>query len=118
MRTQEYPIFTAGDTFNIPVWLRDTNPELTIADDDPARGFDLSSGTITAKVGNQTIGFTTNLVVVPFADQTTNKGWVYVRSSASTASWPLGLMKLELKLSVTGSVKTAQHFMFNVTKGV
>ena len=117
MRTQEYPYIYKGDPFEQQVWLHDTDPDLTIADDDPARGFSLSGGVITARVGNKTTGFTADLDVVPFSDQTANKGWVYVRA-ASTSAWPLGTMLLQMRLTIAGSQKTAHAFEFNVLEGV
>lgn len=117
METQEYPQFYRGDTFRVAVWLRDTDPTLTLADDDPARGFNLSGGTISARVGNTTEGFATDLTVELFADQAANKGWVYVKATTTTA-WPLGTMLLQLQLNVDGAVKTAQQFDFNVSERV
>lgn len=117
MGTQEYLYIYKNDPFEQQVWLHDTDPELTLADDDPARGFNLSGGTVTARVGNKTTGFTSELVVVPFADQVANKGWVFVRADNTTA-WPLGKMLLQLRLTIAGKQKTAHLFEFNVLEGV
>lgn len=117
MNTQEQPYIYKGDPFEQEVWLYDTDPELTLADDDPARGFNLSGGVISARVGNKTTGFAADLVVVPFTDQSANKGWVYVRA-ADTSNWPTGQMLLQLQLTVAGAQKTARLFDFNVLEGI
>lgn len=116
MNTQEYPYIYKGDPFKVALWLRDTNPELTLADDDPDRGFDLSQGTVTAKVGNGS-DFSVALIVEPFADQTVNKGWVYVRT-ANTSVWPLGKMYLQPSLTVSGQSKAADIVAFVVKQRI
>ncbi|EMJ3296490.1 hypothetical protein V7O15_003771, partial [Acinetobacter baumannii] len=51
-------------------------------------------------------------------NQSTQKGWLNIKSSASTAAWPLGLCQMDIKAVVNGVTQHTDTLIFQVIDGV
>ncbi|HAV3853588.1 TPA: hypothetical protein JIF31_003865 [Acinetobacter baumannii] len=50
--------------------------------------------------------------------QSTQKGWLNVKSGASTAAWPLGLCQMDIKAVVSCTTQHTETLTFQVIDGV
>ncbi|MNP70505.1 hypothetical protein D3C76_1667470 [compost metagenome] len=50
--------------------------------------------------------------------QSTQKGWLNVKSGTSTAAWPLGLVQMDIKAVVSGTTQHTETLTFQVIDGV
>ncbi|HAV3541186.1 TPA: hypothetical protein JIE29_004021 [Acinetobacter baumannii] len=50
--------------------------------------------------------------------QSTQKGWLNIKSGASTAAWPLGLCQMDIKAVVSGVTQHTDTLIFQVIDGV
>ncbi|HCW4292480.1 TPA: hypothetical protein OXM43_003628, partial [Acinetobacter baumannii] len=46
------------------------------------------------------------------------KGWLNVKSGASTAAWPVGLYQMDIKAVVSGNTQHTETLTFQVIDGV
>ncbi|MUR48220.1 hypothetical protein DIQ26_21225, partial [Acinetobacter baumannii] len=65
--------------------------------DDVRRAIDLTGYTFTSQVKALADGATVATLTCTALSQSTQKGWLNIKSSASTATWPLGLCQMDIK---------------------
>lgn len=114
------PIFKAGDTFNLPVWLHDADPSLNLPVNDPSRGVTIAAGyTFSSQIKSMIDGsLIESLTCIPYANQTTQKGWILLKSTTETAQWKRGLAQMDIKVTLGGVTKHSASFEFYITDGV
>lgn len=116
------PIFKAGDTFNLPVWLHDADPSLNIPVNDPSRGINVAAAVgytfacqIKSMIDQSLIA---DLTCTPYADQNAQKGWILLKSAGATTAWKRGLAQMDIKVTLGGVTKHSASFEFYITDGV
>ncbi|MCA4349960.1 hypothetical protein [Acinetobacter baumannii] len=110
-------VFKRGDTFNLNLQLVDMDEALQYPANDVRRAIDLTGYTFTSQVktldGTAVATFTCTAL-----NQSTQKGWLNVKSGASTATWPLGLCQMDIKAVVSGTTQHTETLTFQVIDGV
>ncbi|HCW4366579.1 TPA: hypothetical protein OXM48_003636 [Acinetobacter baumannii] len=110
-------VFKRGDTFNLNLQLVDMDDALQYPANDVRRAIDLTRYTFTSQV--KTLDGTAVATLTCAAlNQSTQKGWLNVKSGASTATWPLGLCQMDIKAVVGGVVQHTETLVFQVIDGV
>lgn len=110
--------FKRGDTFNLNLQLVDTDEALQYPPDDVRRAIDLTSYTFTSQVKSLADGTTVATLTCAPLSQSTQKGWLNVKSGASTAAWPVGLCQMDIKAVVSGNTQHTETLTFQVIDGV
>ncbi|ATY44937.1 hypothetical protein [Acinetobacter baumannii] len=110
-------VFKRGDTFNLNLQLVDMDDALQYPANDVRRAIDLTGYTFTSQV--KTLDGTAVATLTCAAlNQSTQKGWLNVKSGASTAVWPLGLCQMDIKAVVSGTTQHTETLTFQVIDGV
>lgn len=109
--------FKRGDTFNLNLQLVDMDETLPYPPDDVRRAIDLTSYTFTSQVKTLDGQTVATLTCAPL-NQGTQKGWLNVASSSSTANWALGLVQMDIKGTVGGVTQHTETLTFQVIDGV
>ena len=114
------PIFKAGDSFDLPVWLHDADPSLNVAINDVSRGVNVGSGfTFECQVKNMNDqSLVATLSCTPYSNQVAQKGWVLISSQGSTAAWKRGLAQMDIKVTLGAITKHSASFEFYIIDGV
>ncbi|EPP8767392.1 hypothetical protein QDT13_002524 [Acinetobacter baumannii] len=110
-------VFKRGDTFNLNLQLVDMDDALQYPADDVRRAIDLTGYTFTSQVKTTEGAAVATLTCVPLR-QSTQKGWLNVKSGASTSAWPLGLVQMDIKAVVSGTTQHTETLTFQVIDGV
>lgn len=110
-------VFKRGDTFNLNLQLVDTDEALQYPADDVRRAIDLTGYTFTSQVKTAEGTAVATLTCAPLS-QSTQKGWLSVKSGASTSTWPLGLLQMDIKAVVSGTTQHTETLTFQVIDGV
>lgn len=110
-------VFKRGDTFNLNLQLVDMDETLQYPADDVRRAIDLTGYTFTSQVKTTEGAAVATLTCVPLS-QSTQKGWLNVKSGASTSAWPLGLVQMDIKAVVSGTTQHTETLTFQVIDGV
>ncbi|MCV7482821.1 hypothetical protein N5C04_04380, partial [Acinetobacter baumannii] len=71
--------------------------------DDVRRAIDLTGYTFTSQVKALADGAAVATLTCSALSQSAQKGWLNIKSSASTATWPLGLCQMDIKAVVSGT---------------
>lgn len=103
--------FVQGDSFSLPLCLRDVDPNLPYPIDDPQRGYLLDENiTLTARVIDSNKYVVAELEVVPYPHQelAENKGWALYKTDADTKLWPAGTAYLEIKTAISNSKRSTE----------
>ncbi|MFW6477298.1 hypothetical protein ACOCHT_19020, partial [Acinetobacter baumannii] len=66
------------------------------------RAIDLTGYTFTSQIKALADGAAVATLTCTALNQSTQKGWLNVKSGASTAAWPLGLCQMDIKAVVNG----------------
>ncbi|MGZ3205505.1 hypothetical protein ACXVLW_08770 [Acinetobacter baumannii] len=111
-------VFKRGDTFNLNLQLVDMDEALQYPPDDVRRAIDLTGYTFTSQVKALADGATVATLTCTALSQSTQKGWLNIKSSASTATWPLGLCQMDNKAVVSGTTQHTETLTFQVIDGV
>lgn len=110
-------VFKRGDTFNLNLQLVDTDDALQYPADDVRRAIDLTGYTFTSQVKTAE-GIAVATLTCAALSQSTQKGWLNVKSGASTTAWPLGLVQMDIKAVVSGTTQHTETLTFQVIDGV
>ncbi|ENU08661.1 hypothetical protein [Acinetobacter calcoaceticus] len=110
-------VFKRGDTFNLNLQLVDMDDALQYPPDDVRRAIDLTSYTFTSQVKTLE-GAAVGTLTCAALSQSTQKGWLNVKSGTSTAAWPLGLVQMDIKAVVSGTTQHTETLTFQVIDGV
>jgi hypothetical protein len=110
-------VFKRGDTFNLNLQLVDMDETLQFPADDVRRAIDLTGYTFTSQVKTAEGTAVATLTCAPLS-QSTQKGWLSVKSGASTTAWPLGLVQMDIKAVVSGTTQHTETLTFQVIDGV
>lgn len=110
-------VFKRGDTFNLNLQLVDMDEALQYPPNDVRRAIDLTGYTFTSQVKTLEGAAVATLTCAALS-QTTQKGWLSVKSTASTATWPLGLVQMDIKAVVGGVTQHTETLTFQVIEGV
>ncbi|MDO7428239.1 hypothetical protein Q5X64_01110 [Acinetobacter baumannii] len=111
-------VFKRGDTFNLNLQLVDMDEALQYPPDDVRRAIDLTSYTFTSQVKTLADGAAVATLTCAALNQSTQKGWLNVKSGNSTAAWPLGLCQMDIKAVVNGVIQHTDTLIFQVIDGV
>ncbi|MFW1635457.1 hypothetical protein [Acinetobacter oleivorans] len=111
-------VFKRGDTFNLNLQLVDTDESLQYPPDDVRRAIDLTSYTFTSQIKSLVDGTAVATLTCAPLSQSTQKGWLNVKSAASTAAWPVGLCQMDIKAVVSGNTQHTETLTFQVIDGV
>ncbi|MDS7930664.1 hypothetical protein RMB13_14515 [Acinetobacter sp. V102_4] len=111
-------VFKRGDTFNLNLQLVDMDDALQFPANDVRRAIDLTGYAFTSQVKTLDTGAAVATLTCAILSQTTQKGWLSVKSGASTATWPLGLCQMDIKAVVGGVVQHTETLVFQVIDGV
>ncbi|CAA0150052.1 hypothetical protein ACMSW3_002348 [Acinetobacter baumannii] len=110
-------VFKRGDTFNLNLQLVDMDDALQYPANDVRRAIDLTGYTFTSQV--KTLDGTAVATLTCAAlSQSTQKGWLNIKSGTSTATWPLGLCQMDIKAVVGGVTQHTETLTFQVIDGV
>ncbi|MGK9154750.1 hypothetical protein [Acinetobacter radioresistens] len=114
------PVFKAGDTFILPVWLHDADPSLNIPMNDPSRGISIGAGyTFECQIKSMNDqSLIASLTCTPYANQVAQKGWVLLKSEGETKGWKRGLAQMDIKVTLEGVTKHSASFEFYIIDGV
>ena len=115
--TYEQFCFKRGDTFNLNLQLVDMDDALQYPANDVRRAIDLTGYTFTSQVKTLD-GTAVATLTCAVLNQSTQKGWLNVKSEASTAAWPLGLCQMDIKAVVSGTTQHTETLTFQVIDGV
>ncbi|MBJ9739687.1 hypothetical protein I5523_08525 [Acinetobacter oleivorans] len=110
-------VFKRGDTFNLNLQLVDMDDALQYSANDVRRAIDLTGYTFTSQVKTLD-GVAVSPLTCAALSQITQKGWLNVKSTASTAAWPLGLCQMDIKAVVGGVIQHTETLTFQVIEGV
>ncbi len=110
--------FKRGDTFNLNLQLVDMDEALQYPPDDVRRAIDLTGYTFTSQVKSLADGAVVATLTCAALSQSTQKGWLNVKSGASTAAWPVGLCQMDIKAVVSGNTQHTETLTFQVIDGV
>ena len=110
-------VFKRGDTFNLNLQLVDIDDALQYPPDDVRRAIDLTSYTFTSQVKTLE-GTAVGTLTCAALSQSTQKGWLNVKSGTSTSAWPLGLVQMDIKAVVSGTTQHTETLTFQVIDGV
>lgn len=110
--------FKRGDTFNLNLQLVDMDDALQYPANDVRRAIDLTGYTFTSQVKTLDTSAAVATLTCAALSQTTQKGWLNVKSGASTAAWPLGLCQMDIKAVVGGVIQHTETLIFQVIDGV
>ena len=111
-------VFKRGDTFNLNLQLVDLDETLQFPPDDVRRAIDLKNFVFSSQIKSLADGTAVAALTCAALNQANQKGWLNVKSSASTALWPLGLCQMDIK-GVVGSVtQHSETLTFQVIEGV
>lgn len=110
-------VFKRGDTFNLNLQLVDIDEALQYPPDDVRRAIDLTGYTFTSQVKSLVDGATVATLTCAPLSQSTQKGWLNVKS-ASTTAWPVGLCQMDIKAVVSGNIQHTETLTFQVVEGV
>ncbi|MDC4420977.1 hypothetical protein NQ683_09240 [Acinetobacter baumannii] len=110
-------VFKRGDTFNLNLQLVDMDDALQYPANDVRRAIDLTGYTFTSQVKTLE-GAAVATFICTALNQSTQKGWLNVKSGASTATWPLGLCQMDIKAVVGGVIQHTETLVFQVIDGV
>ncbi|MGN5766265.1 hypothetical protein ACNQO6_18140 [Acinetobacter calcoaceticus] len=111
-------VFKRGDTFNLNLQLVDMDEALQFLPDDVRRAINLTGYAFTSQVKALDTGAAVATLTCAALNQATQKGWLNVKSGASTAAWPLGLVQMDLKAVVNGVTQHSETLTFQVIDGV
>lgn len=111
-------VFKRGDTFNLNLQLVDMDETLPYPPDDVRRAIDLTSYTFTSQVKSLSDGSVAATLTCVALNQSAQKGWLNLKSGASTAAWPLGLCQMDIKAVVGGNTQHTETLIFQVIDGV
>ncbi|HCE0435152.1 Uncharacterised protein [Acinetobacter baumannii] len=111
-------VFKRGDTFNLNLQLVDMDETLQYPPDDIRRAIDLTGYTFTSQVKALADGAVVATLTCAALSQSTQKGWLNVKSGASTATWPVGLCQMDIKAVVSGNTQHTETLTFQVIDGV
>jgi len=111
-------VFKRGDTFNLNLLLADTDENLALPLNDPQRAVDLTGYTFTSKAKRNEDGADVATFTCTVLSQTTQKGWLNIKSAADTKMWPLGLVKMDIKGVKDGVTQHSETLTFQVIDGV
>lgn len=110
-------VFKRGDTFNLNLQLVDMDDALQYPPDDVRRAIDLTGYSFTSQVKTLE-GSAVGTLTCAALSQSTQKGWLNVKSGTSTAAWPLGLVQMDIKAVVSGTTQHTETLIFQVIDGV
>ncbi|EKA71532.1 hypothetical protein [Acinetobacter baumannii] len=110
-------VFKRGDTFNLNLQLVDMDDALQYPANDVRRAIDLTGYSFTSQVKTLEGAAVATLTCAALS-QSTQKGWLNVKSGASTATWPLGLCQMDIKAVVGGVIQHTETLVFQVIDGV
>lgn len=110
-------VFKRGDTFNLNLQLVDMDDALQYPANDVLRAIDLTGYAFTSQVKTLD-GVAVTTLTCAALSQSTQKGWLNVKSTASTVTWPLGLCQMDIKAVVGGVVQHTETLVFQVIDGV
>ncbi|MDC4894318.1 hypothetical protein ACOQNK_06140 [Acinetobacter baumannii] len=110
-------VFKRGDTFNLNLQLVDMDETLQYPPDDVRRAIDLTGYTFTSQVKTLE-GTAVGTLTCTALSQSTQKGWLNIKSSTSTATWPLGLCQMDIKAVIGGNTQHTETLIFQVIDGV
>ncbi|MBJ8478402.1 hypothetical protein I6M70_03335 [Acinetobacter pittii] len=110
-------VFKRGDTFNLNLQLVDMDDALQYPANDVRRAIDLTGYTFTSQVKTLEGAAVATLTCAALS-QSTQKGWLNVKSGASTTTWPLGLCQMDIKAVVGGVIQHTETLVFQVIDGV
>ncbi|MEX3012829.1 hypothetical protein AB3538_14935 [Acinetobacter baumannii] len=110
-------VFKRGDTFNLNLQLVDMDETCNIHDD-VRRAIDLTGYTFTSQIKALAAGAAVATLTCAALNQSTQKGWLNIKSGASTAAWPLGLCQMDIKAVVNGVTQHTDTLIFQVIDGV
>ncbi|WPP68967.1 hypothetical protein SOI81_11315 [Acinetobacter pittii] len=111
-------VFKRGDTFNLNLQLVDMDESLQYPADDVRRAINLTGYTFTSQVKALDTGAAVATLTCSLLNQTSQKGWLNVKSGASTSAWPLGLVQMDIKGVVNGVTQHTETLTFQVVDGV
>ncbi|HFF8259382.1 hypothetical protein RJC88_17260 [Acinetobacter baumannii] len=111
-------VFKRGDTFNLNLQLVDMDEALQYPPDDVRRAIDLTGYTFTSQVKALADGAAVATLTCTALSQSTQKGWLNIKSGTSTAAWPLGLCQMDIKAVVNGVTQHTDTLIFQVIDGV
>lgn len=111
-------VFKRGDTFNLNLQLVDMDDALQFPSDDVNRAINLTGYAFTSQVKTMDTGAAVATLTCAALNQTTQKGWLNVKSGTSTAAWPLGLVQMDIKAVVSGVTQHTETLTFQVIDGV
>jgi len=111
-------VFKRGDTFNLNLQLVDVDDALQYPANDVRRAIDLTGYAFTSQVKTLDTGAAVATLTCAALSQSTQKGWLNVKSAASTATWPLGLCQMDIKVVVGGVIQHTETLVFQVIDGV
>lgn len=111
-------VFKRGDTFNLNLQLVDTDEALQYPPDDVRRAIDLTGYAFTSQVKSLADGAVVATLTCAALSQSTQKGWLNVKSGASTTVWPVGLCQMDIKAVVSGNTQHTETLTFQVIDGV
>ena len=111
-------VFKRGDTFNLNLQLVDMDENLQFPPDDVRRAINLTGYGFTSQVKALDTGAAVATLTCTALNQTNQKGWLNVKSGTSTATWPLGLVQMDLKAVVSGVTQHSETLTFQVIDGV
>ncbi|MCU4389955.1 hypothetical protein KTH73_04335 [Acinetobacter courvalinii] len=111
-------VFKRGDTFNLNLQLVDMDEALQFPPDDVRRAINLTGYAFTSQVKALDTGAAVATLTCAALNQATQKGWLNVKSGASTAAWPLGLVQMDIKAVVSGVTQHTETLTFQIIDGV
>lgn len=111
-------VFKRGDTFNLNLQLVDTDDALQFPPDDVRRAIDLTGFAFTSQVKALVDGSAVATLTCVALNQANQKGWLNIKSGASTSAWPLGLCQMDIKAVVGGVTQHSETLTFQVIDGV
>lgn len=111
-------VFKRGDTFNLNLQLVDVDEALQFPADDVRRAIDLTGFAFNSQVKSLVDGSSVASLTCAALSQSTQKGWLNVKSGSSTMSWPLGLCQMDIKAVVNGVTQHTDTLTFQVVEGV
>lgn len=101
-------VFTTGDTFDIPVQFYDvdTNEAFEIPED----------ATFAAQLNDQYGKPIATLSATRVADQVAFPGYINVTFTGSTASWPVGTARTDIRMHAGNATHTSDPIVFKIRR--
>lgn len=101
-------VFTTGDTFDMPIQFYDVDTD---------EAFEIpEDATFAAQLNDQYGNLIAALVATRVADQVAFPGYINVSFSGSTANWPAGTARTDIRMHAGNATHTSDPIVFKIRR--